>query len=474
MSKYNQIFDPKPADELSADSIKKPSILPDAQLSEITTDDIGEPSSVILTQQDLKVSSDLAQATIDRLATLSELEYELERTEAAKSLNNMSVRSLDKLVKKVINELKSKTSDSLIVDTEPYAEPITDITIVADQIYQILDDHIACTHAVKVAATLWILMTWFIPASDILPIAWINAPEKRCGKSTLLKLMSRLSKKSLSTSNITGPALFRCIEAYEPTLFIDEVDTFLNDDEGIRGVLNAGHSRDGSVITRCFGDDHQLVTFNVYSAKAISGIGKIPGTLIDRSISLTLRRKMKNESKKRVRDLPVDITNKIQSQLARWSDDNMLAVKTAEPVLPNSVNDRAQDNWEILLKIAMILGDDWLEKAHRACIEISGIDSEEPSSNEQLLSDIRTVFILTQTNRLLSRDLLTELRRDPEMSWSTLNHGKPITLRQIAKRLSEFKISSKDIRAHDLRGNEVRGKGYDITDFEDAFSRYLS
>lgn len=474
MSKYNQIFDPKPADELSADSIKKPSILPDAQLSEITTDDIGEPSSVILTQQDLKVSSDLAQATIDRLATLSELEYELERTEAAKSLNNMSVRSLDKLVKKVINELKSKTSDSLIVDTEPYAEPITDITIVADQIYQILDDHIACTHAVKVAATLWILMTWFIPASDISPIAWINAPEKRCGKSTLLKLMSRLSKKSLSTSNITGPALFRCIEAYEPTLFIDEVDTFLNDDEGIRGVLNAGHSRDGSVITRCFGDDHQLVTFNVYSAKAISGIGKISGTLIDRSISLTLRRKMKNESKKRVRDLPVDITNKIQSQLARWSNDNMAAVKAAKPVLPTYINDRAQDNWEILLKIAMILGDDWLEKAHNACIEISGIESDEPSLNEQLLADIEIVFNLYGTNRLLSRDLLAGLCRDPEMIWSTLNHGKPITLHQIAKRLSEFKISSKDMRTLDLRGNEVRGKGYDITDFEDAFSRYLS
>jgi len=474
MSKNDHISLPELADKQSADPIKKLLILQDDQLSKTTTDDIDEPSSIILPQQNLKISSDLAQNAIDRLATLSELDYELERTETAKSLNNMSVRSLDKLVKKARGKLKSETSDSLVVDTEPYSEPVLDIASVADQIYQILDDHIACTDAVKVAATLWILMTWLIPASHILPIAWINAPEKRCGKSALLTLMSRMSKKSLSTSNITKSALYRCTETYKPTLFIDEVDTFINDNEGIRGILNAGHSRDNQHIIRCVGDDNEPTTFNVYSAKAISGIGKIPGTLIDRSISLTLRRKMKNESKKRVRDLPVDITNKIQSQLARWSDDNMLAVKTAEPVLPNSVNDRAQDNWEILLKIAMILGDDWLEKAHRACIEISGIDSEEPSSNEQLLSDIRTVFILTQTNRLLSRDLLTELRRDPEMSWSTLNHGKPITLRQIAKRLSEFKISSKDIRAHDLRGNEVRGKGYDITDFEDAFSRYLS
>lgn len=474
MSKNDHISLPELADAHPADSIKKPSILPDAQLSEITTDDIGEPSSVILPQQDLKVSSDLAQATIDRLATLSELEYELERTEAAKSLNNMSVRSLDKLVKKVINELKSKTSDSLIVDTKPYAEPITDIAIVADQIYQILDDHIACTEAVKVAATLWIVMTWLIPAAHILPIAWINAPEKRCGKSTLLTLMSRLSKKSLSTSNITKSALFRSIESYKPTLFIDEIDTFINDNEGIRGVLNAGHSRDNPYIIRCVGDDNEPVPFNVFGAKAISGIGRIPDTLIDRSISLTLRRKMKNETKDRVRDLPEDVTDKIRSQLARWSDDNLQAVKDAKPVLPITINDRAQDNWQILFKIAMLLGEEWLEKAHKSCMEISGSDSDEPSSNEQLLSDIRTVFSLTKTNRLLSRDLLTELRRDPEMSWSTYNEGKTITLRQIAKKLSEFKISSKDIRAHDLRGNEVRGKGYDIADFEDTFSRYLS
>ena len=63
---------------------------------------------------------------------------------------------------------------------------------------------------------------------------------------------------------------------------------------------------------------------------------------------------------------------------------------------------------------------------------------------------------------------------DPEMIWSTLNHGKPITLHQIAKRLSEFKISSKDMRTLDLRGKEVRGKGYDINDLNDAFTRYLS
>lgn len=474
MSKNDQISLPELAGKQSADTIKKPNILPDAQLSKTTTDDIDEPSSIILPQQNLKISSDLAQATIDRLATLSELEYELERTETAKSLNNMSVRSLDKLVKRAKGRLESESSDSLVVDTEPYAEPVADIALLADQISQILDDHIACTDAVKVAVTLWILMTWVIPASHILPIAWINAPEKRCGKTTLLTLMSRISNRSLSTSNITGPALFRCIEAYKPTLFIDEVDTFLNENEGIRGVLNAGHSRDNPYVMRCFGDDNKLIPFNVYGAKAISGIGRIPSTLIDRSISLTLRRKMRDETKKRVRDLPEDVTNIIKSKLARWSDDNLQAVKDAKTVLPVTINDRAQDNWEILLKIALVLGDGWLERAYRACIEISGIDNEELSLNEQLLSDIQTVYKSRNIETLLTRDLIKLLCQDPEMPWSTYNDRKPITSNNISSMLKGFRISSKDMRTLDLYGKDVRSKGYDINDFQDAFLRYLS
>lgn len=118
MSKNDHISLPELADKQSADPIKKLLILQDDQLSKTTTDDIDEPSSIILPQQNLKISSDLAQNAIDRLATLSELDYELERTEIAKSLNNMSVRSLDKLVKKAKNKVASEFSKGSVVDTK--------------------------------------------------------------------------------------------------------------------------------------------------------------------------------------------------------------------------------------------------------------------------------------------------------------------------------------------------------------------
>jgi hypothetical protein len=36
----------------------------------------------------------------------------------------------------------------------------------------------------------------------------------------------------------------------QPTLLIDEADTFLRDNEDLRGVLNSGHRHGGSVLRR--------------------------------------------------------------------------------------------------------------------------------------------------------------------------------------------------------------------------------
>jgi hypothetical protein len=63
-----------------------------------------------------------------------------------------------------------------------------------------------------------------------------------------------ISCKPLGVANISNAALFRTIELVQPTLLIDEADTFLRDNDDLRGALNAGHKRGGQVI-RCVGDD---------------------------------------------------------------------------------------------------------------------------------------------------------------------------------------------------------------------------
>ena len=72
-----------------------------------------------------------------------------------------------------------------------------------------------------------------------------TSPEKRCGKTTALDAVGLVACRPLVTANVTAAAIFRTIEAAGPTLLIDEADTFLRDNEDLRGILNAGQSAAG-------------------------------------------------------------------------------------------------------------------------------------------------------------------------------------------------------------------------------------
>lgn len=48
--------------------------------------------------------------------------------------------------------------------------------------------------------------------------------------------------------------VFRVIEAVQPTLLIDETDTFVTENGELRGVLNSGHTRATAFVIRCRGD----------------------------------------------------------------------------------------------------------------------------------------------------------------------------------------------------------------------------
>src|SRR6185437_3895659 len=146
------------------------------------------------------------------------------------------------------------------------------------------------------AVALWILFTYAIDGARISPKLAITSPTPRCGKSTLLALVAALVPRPLVASNISPAAVFRVIEKSNPTLLIDEADSFLKDNEGLRGVLNSGHSRDGAYVIRCVGDNLEPTRFCTWCAQAVGLIGSLPATLADRSIEVRLQRKRAGES----------------------------------------------------------------------------------------------------------------------------------------------------------------------------------
>ncbi|NPU91912.1 MAG: DUF3631 domain-containing protein [Gammaproteobacteria bacterium] len=320
------------------------------------------------------------------------------------------------------------------------------------------------------AAALWCVMTWLVDVVRVCPIANVTAPEKRCGKSELLSILGRLSSRPLQVSGVSPAALFRCIELWKPTLLIDEVDAFLSENEEARGILNAGFTRDSAFIIRCVGDDHTPTPFNIWGAKALCGIGKIQDTLADRSIPLRLRRKKPGETVERQGHSDPAMWERLRRMIARFADDVAPAIKDARPCTIQGLNDRANDCWEPLLAIAEIAGGDWPRQARQAAITLHGIEEDAPSIGAELLRDIKAVFDDKNTSKVFTADLLEALTSDDEQPWATWNRGKPISPRQLASKLADFGIKSKQIRIGSVTGK----KGFEADDFKDAWGRYLS
>lgn len=351
---------------------------------------------------------------------------------------------------------------------EPWPNSV-DPSALLNEISGTIRRFIVCPVETVHAATLWIAMTWCIDVIHVAPLAVITAPEKRCGKSQLLFLIGRLVNRPLAASNITPSALFRSIDKWHPTLLIDEADAFLKDNEELRGLLNCGHTRDSAFTIRTVGESFTPKRFDVWGAKALAGIGKLADTLMDRAIPLELRRKTADEVTDRLRYAEEGLFEDLASKLARFSEDYAEEVRTARPPFIPELHDRAQDNWEPLLAIAMVAGGEWPTLARQAAIKISGDASHQLSIGVELLADIQEIFEMRHTDRIATRELIEDLCADEERPWATYNRGFRISPKQVAERLKGYGVHSSSMRIP----GAVNAKGYYLKQFEDAFTRYL-
>jgi len=374
---------------------------------------------------------------------------------------------LDKIVQAARKEQETNAG-MVFVKVEPWHEPVKPAKLLSG-IRTIIQRFVICSKETAIATTLWICMTWLMDVVQVAPLAVIYAPEKRCGKTLLLSVIGKMSFRPLTASSISPAALYRAIEAWQPTMLIDEADACLKDNEELRGIINSGHTRDSSYVIRTVGDAFTPTRFNTWSAKAISGIGHLAATLMDRAITLSLRRKLHNEGVERLRHADPELFSIIVSKLARFACDYREDVRTARPVLPECLNDRAQDNWEPLLAIADVAGGNWPKLARDAALKLSGEADSSSTIGIELLSDIKEVFDMKEVIGISTADLIKALVEDDEKPWAGYNRGNPIKPRQVSNRLKEYGISSKTLRI-----GVITHKGYKLDQFADVFARYLS
>src|SRR5262249_40882647 len=207
-------------------------------------------------------------AEIERLARLAPLDYERARKDAGKQLGIARLSLLDALVKAKRAELgldggDDKQGEAIeFAAPEPWPESI-DGAVLLDEIAKAVRKHVVMTDQARDAVALWAIHTYIIRRFAISPKLFVRSAVRGCGKSTLLEVLSHFVARPMLAANITTATAFRIIAKHQPTLLIDEVDTFLGENEELRGILDASHRHDGHV-PRLVGDNYEPRNFRVY------------------------------------------------------------------------------------------------------------------------------------------------------------------------------------------------------------------
>lgn len=422
---------------------------------------------------------DEIEKRVAELARLPTIQYARKRKVAAKEMDCGGVRILDALVERERKHAARVREEFSFEQIEPWHKPV-DGAALLDRIAALYRRHVVLNRFESASAALWTLYSYCYEAFDMSPILAIESATPRCGKTTLLSIIGRLVYRGISASNISPAAIYRFIESHRPTLLMDEADAWLRGNEEARSVLNSGHTRAAAIVIRCEGDDSKPKPFSTWCPKVIALIGKLPPTLLDRSIRIALQRKLSTDKLERYsQDKASAVLDEIRRQCLRWRRDNFAALKAWDGFMPDRLNDRACDNWRTLVAIADLAersrrqecGPDaelWSALARAAARELSGIEREEPDLKAVLLADIDAFFRERQVDRIFSQELAAYLGNLVDQPWSEWGRqGKPISANQLARQLEPLRIKPGSIRI----GNAT-GKGYEFAQFEDSLRRY--
>jgi putative DNA primase/helicase len=362
---------------------------------------------------------------------------------------------------------------------------------------------------------LWALHTYGFLLRDVTTYIGLESPQKRCGKTTLLTVLSELVNRPVVASNISSPAFFRVIEETRPTLLIDEADTVLHRNDELRGILNSGYKRKTAYVVRVSNEVRstecgvrsgaekmrsaecgmwdrgtrdemrvsggaqdsavrtpnsalgrpRLARFSSWCPKVIATIKHLPETLADRCIVIAMHRKKPEEKCERLQGLDAQ---ELRRKCARFVLDNRDKIAQGRPQIPVELHDRAGEIWEPLLVLADLAGGDWPERGRKAAIALTASGGAEEGAIGALFFDILLSFVTGDRDRLFSRTLIAELNGLGERTWVDLKKGREVTEMWLARQLRPY-----GIRPRTMWIEGTLAKGYFREDFNEAFGRYI-
>lgn len=432
------------------------------------TEPASRPNGETLTDQFEAALCRLTDRTFEKNKPV---EYAVQVKAAAK-LKNVNVAAIRAEVR--LRRGRGRATESVgctPARNEVAAEPV-DGAALLNELRATISRHLHLPHMADVVLTLWIIFTHALHAFRHSPRLVFRAPFENCGKTTGLKVLNKLCRRPHLTSHTTVAALFRRINDEQPTMLIDEADTYIDSPDYI-GLLNSGHDRDGAVVDRCEKNaqgEFTVAKYNTWAPVAIARIGEIqPATLRSRCIIVNMVRAKPNEQPEPLRRTSVEAWTGLQARATRWAQQNHATLREAEPDI-TGLDNRAADNWRPLFAIADAAGGHWPKLARDAAAAFAEARKQSPA--EELLAAIKRAFDRASDDALTSVALCKALASDEEFGDASHYEvtNEAWAGRKLNKELAPFVIKATQWRDPRTKTNS---RGFKREQFADAFERYL-
>jgi Protein of unknown function (DUF3631) len=273
----------------------------------------------------------------------------------------------------------------------------------------------------------WTLGTYCYRVFRVFSYLVLRSPDKRCGKSRVLDLLSLLAFNA--SSRVVYPTeaqIFREPSRNGGTLLLDEVEALKNADKdnyaGLLAVLNNGFEQGGNVQReeKNMLGNFQGKKYETYCPRALAGINRLADTLEDRSIMIVMQRKLAREkterfSPARLEDEAQALRDRIYIWALTHAADLAAVYDQADTSFSalDSLDDRARDLWEphvSIVALADVERDDnrktLTDELTALALDLSQVreGAAEDSTTVQVVNALQAIVLQKQQDGLFQKD----------------------------------------------------------------------
>jgi hypothetical protein len=278
----------------------------------------------------------------------------------------------------------------------------------------------------------WALGTYVYTLFDHYP--YLNFwGTKSSGKTKNLEVLQCLVFNQIAGTSFSGPASFRLVETYRPTILIDETHQITRNPE-FRDFLIAGFNKIGKAWRTIEAGEKRFKpkSFDYYCPKAMAGITELQDILLDRAIKITMTTTM-SEKRKRKPDMRNGFWKAVRTlcYIFAWSYYDEIRKAYSESDVDFD-DPRESDLWKPMIVLGRMVGVDLKQYAIEKIKEKK--EEEEESRIDLLVWKIIALNFEGNEQWISLRDVSEEITQRYKIDISSRSIGAILRKQKIRER----------------------------------------